>query len=200
MDHHTRSTRVLTRSSTFGMVIISSPVRLPDSSWLKYHVSFKLKATVSSSSWSKILTFSLSSLQQKIHLKYKRSNVSYQMICDGLSHIHVQGTSTVLCFVSIAMLPVATEHVMHDLGWLLLLPLPVTLAPFMWQPLNKSEMGKSCFVNSHINFTECLIWQLIKIHLIIIETPAGISISDDSYFAFISEMSKGGGGVVAIIN
>ncbi|GFG37746.1 hypothetical protein Cfor_06985 [Coptotermes formosanus] len=46
----TESNSDLTKSSTFGMVIISSPVRLPDSSWLKCHVSFKLKATVSSSS------------------------------------------------------------------------------------------------------------------------------------------------------
>jgi len=94
MDFHTRSTRGLTRSSTFGMVIISSPVRLPDSSLLKYHVSFKLKATVSSSSWSTILTFSLSSLQQKIHLKYKRKIVSCQMIYEGPSHIQDQCTST----------------------------------------------------------------------------------------------------------
>jgi hypothetical protein len=163
LEFHTRSTRVLTRSSTFGMVIISSPVRLPDSFLLKYHVSFKLKATVSSSSWSTILTFSLSSLQQKIHLKYKPSNVSFQMIYEGLSHIQDQCTSTRLCFMSSEMLPVATEHIMHDLGWLLLLPFPVTFAPFMWKALNKSEMGKSCVLNSRMNFTECLIWQLIKI-------------------------------------
>jgi hypothetical protein len=72
---------------------------------------------VSSSSWSTILTFSLSSLQQKIRLKYKRSNSSCQMV-QYMKECHTfrmsaQVRGCVLCPVSCCQLLQRTSCIIY---------------------------------------------------------------------------------------